>query len=49
LAAFLSSGFDTLDTLQDLASEDFDKMKVMRGHQGKILRKAKEIIDHLGK
>ena len=47
LIAFLSCRFDTLDTLQDLTPEDFKKMEVMCGHQGKILCKAKEIISKM--
>ncbi len=43
---FKQTGFDTLDTLQDLNKSILNEMKVARGHQSKLLRKAKELALH---
>jgi hypothetical protein len=43
LEVFRQNGFDELDTLKDLNESDMATMSIPRGHQGKLLRRAKEI------
>lgn len=43
LDVFTQTGFDMVDTLRDLEEADLNNMRVPRGHQGKLLRRAKEI------
>jgi hypothetical protein len=42
---FSDNGFDDLDTLKGLKESSLVKMQVLEGHQGKILRKVKEVIE----
>jgi hypothetical protein len=41
---FVRNGFDELDTIEYLTEKALSDMKVAIGHQGKILRKAREIV-----
>lgn len=43
--AFERMGFDTLDALQDLNEAVLEDMEVAKGHQGRILRKTREIAN----
>jgi hypothetical protein len=45
--AFKEMGFDTVDTLQDITEANLNAMKVAVGHQGKLLRKIKELVKNL--
>jgi hypothetical protein len=45
---FKESGFDMLDTLQDLDTVILTRMNVPLGHHGKLLRRIKDIMPHIG-
>ncbi len=44
-AKFEENGFDMLDTLEDLNESTLDAMRVSPGHQGKLLRRAKQVAE----
>ncbi len=48
-AKFEETGFDMLDTLEDLNESVLNAMNVSPGHQGKLLRRAKQIAEQLTK
>jgi hypothetical protein len=43
LNVFVENGFDTIDTLKYLDTNALNDMKVLRGHQGNLLARIREI------
>jgi hypothetical protein len=44
---FKEMGFDTLDALQDINESILNTMKIAIDHQGRLLRKIKELVKNL--
>lgn len=44
---FKQMGFDELDTLEDINEVTLNAMNVALGHQGKLMRKIKELVSNL--
>ena len=47
LESFNKTGFDQLDTLQDVKESTLVDMQVALGHRGKLLRNIKKLVENL--